>query len=168
VSEPADERYYALGQVVEMAAIMEVSLRMAFCALIGGKYAALVAREQETHWLIETCDVIARHHDELAPAQRDQLRTGLHACRAANRDRNRLVHEAWGKELGGAPTSITSTRRSYQIVGRAWTAQEIRTVADSIGQAQRSLLEAIEDALGQRSLVLAQRLLAEDAEEHGA
>ena len=31
-----DDRIYALGQVVERAAVMEIALRMAFCALIGG------------------------------------------------------------------------------------------------------------------------------------
>jgi hypothetical protein len=43
VSEAQTDRYYALGQVVEMAAVMEIALRMAFCALVGSKYAAVVA-----------------------------------------------------------------------------------------------------------------------------
>jgi hypothetical protein len=52
VTQPSHDRYSALGQVVEMAAVMEVSLQMAFCALLGSKYAAVVAGSQEAHWLI--------------------------------------------------------------------------------------------------------------------
>jgi len=168
MTEPADDRYYALGQVVEMAAIMEISLRMAFCALAGTRYAAVIAREQETHWLIENSDAIVRHHDDLSEEQREAIRSGLRACQAANRDRNRLVHEAWGKEPGRAPTSIQSERESYRIVGRTWSAGEIRAVADAILKAQRALLTAIEDSLGPGSLKTADQLLAEDTDQHHA
>ncbi len=75
---------------------MEVALRMAFCTLVGGPYAAVIAGSQETHWLIENCDAVVRRHDELTAEQRDSIRAALQACRQANRDRNRLVHEAWG------------------------------------------------------------------------
>jgi hypothetical protein len=81
---PADDRYAALGQVVETAAIMEISLRMAFCALLGGPYAAVVASRQETHWLIENCEAIARQHAEVPQAGRDAILHALRACRQAN------------------------------------------------------------------------------------
>ena len=44
---PRDDRYYALGQLVETAAVMEIALRLTFCVLVGGKYAAVVGGEQE-------------------------------------------------------------------------------------------------------------------------
>jgi hypothetical protein len=163
VTQPPDDRYAALGQVVETAAVMEISLRMAFCALLGSKYAAVVARGQETHWLIENCEALARRRQELRLGPRDAIRQALRACREANRDRNRLVHDAWSTEAQGTPATIHSTRRSYQITGRPWTAANITAVTDAITTAQRQLLTALEDALGPEHLQVAERLLAEDS-----
>jgi hypothetical protein len=152
-SLPADDRYAALGQVVETAAIMEISLRMAFGALLGGRYAAVVASRQETHWLIENCEAVARQHAELPQARREAIAHALRACRQANHDRNRLVHDAWGTGPGGGPVVIRSARRSYEIAGPAWDAGQIAAVAAAISGAQALLLAAIEDALGPGSLV---------------
>jgi hypothetical protein len=152
-SLPADDRYAALGQVVETAAIMEISLRMAFGALLGGRYAAVVASRQETHWLIENCEAVARQHAELPQARRDAIAHALRACRRANHDRNRLVHDAWGTGPAGGPVVIRSARRSYEIAGPAWDAGQIAAVAAAISGAQALLLAAIEDALGPGSLV---------------
>jgi hypothetical protein len=162
-----DGRYAALGRLVELAALMEIALRMSFCALIGSTYAAVVAGGQETHWLIETCDALARHRDDLSDAQRVAIRAALRACREANRDRNRLVHDAWGTDADGRPASVLGGQGSYQITGRAWTAAEIQAVADAIASAQRTLLTAIEDALGGGTMRAAERLLAADAAERG-
>jgi hypothetical protein len=145
---PADDRYAALGQVVETAAIMEISLRMAFSALLGGPYAAVVASRQETHWLIENCEAVARQHAELPQAQRDAILRALRACRQANYDRNRLVHDAWGTGPAGTRVVIRSPRRTYEIAGPAWDAAQITAVAAAITGAQALLLAAVEDALG--------------------
>ncbi|HEY2285245.1 MAG TPA: hypothetical protein VGH88_05835 [Streptosporangiaceae bacterium] len=155
-SPPADDRYAALGQVVEMAAIMEISLRMAFGALVGGPYAAVVASRQETHWLIENCEAVARRHAELPQARRDAILHALRACRQANHDRNRLVHDAWGTGPGGGAVVVRSARRSYEIAGPAWDAGQIAVVAAAITAAQAALLTAIEDALGADRLLPAQ------------
>jgi hypothetical protein len=166
MTEPEDDRYYALGQVVEMAAVMEICLRMAFCALVGGEHAAVVAGAQDTHWLIENCEAIARHHEDMPAEQREAIHAALRACQEANRERNRLVHDAWGTGSGGSPAEIRSGRWSYQIRGRGWSAADIKAAADAITGAQQALLAAIEDAFGPGSLQLAERLLAEDAAEH--
>jgi hypothetical protein len=164
---PEDARYAALGRLVEMAAVMEIALRMAFCALIGSRYAAVVAGTQETHWLIENCDAIARHRGDLAEAQRDAIRAALRSCREANRDRNRLVHDAWGTDADGAPAALRGEQGSYQITGRAWTTAEIQAGADAITSAQRSLLAAIEKSIGLGSMSTAEQLLAADSTESG-
>jgi hypothetical protein len=163
---PEDARYAALGQLVEMAAVLEIALRMAFCALIGGKYAAVVAGTQETHWLIENCDAIAHHHEDLSEAHRETVRAALRACRDANHDRNRLVHDAWGTAADGTQASLRGGQGTYLITGRAWTTTQIQAAADAIGGAQRALLAAIEDALGPASMRTAEQLLATDAAEH--
>jgi hypothetical protein len=165
-ADPSDDRFYALGQVVERAAVMEIALRMAFCALIGGRYAAVVAADQETHWLTENCDAVARRHEDIPAVQRERIRAALRACREANRDRNRLVHEAWGTGPGGAPAAMASVEHSYQIAGRLLTVAEIRATADAMLGAQQELLAAIEDALGSDTMQAVARLLTAEAAEH--
>jgi hypothetical protein len=166
LSDRQDDRFYALGQVVERAAVMEIALRMAFCALIGGSQAAVVAASQEAHWLIENCDALARKSEEIPADRREQIRAALRACREANRDRNRLVHEAWSTGPDGGPTAMQSLRHSYQITGRLWSIEEIRESAAAMLSAQQALLAAIEDALGSGRLEAAERLLAAEAAEH--
>jgi hypothetical protein len=160
-----EDRYAALGQLVEAAAVMEIALRMAFCVLLGSNSAAVVAGGQETHWLIENCDAIARHRTDLSVAQRETIRTALHACRVANRDRNRLVHDAWGTAPDGTPAAVLGGQGRYQITGRTWSAAAIRAVGDAIAGAQRTLVTAIEDALGTTSVRTAAQQLAADIAE---
>jgi hypothetical protein len=164
---PRDDRYYALGRLVETAAVMEIALRLAFCVLVGGKYAAVVAAEQETHWLIETCDDVTRDHDDLPVPQREAIRAALRACREANRDRNRLVHDAWGTGPDGTPATFSGGQQSYQISGRVWNITQIQTAADAIASAQHVLLAAIEDSLGLSSVRAAEQQLAAYAVERG-
>lgn len=161
----ADTRYAALGQVVEAAAVMEIALRMTFCALIDSDYAAVVAGGQETHWLIENCDTIARHRPDLAVAQRGTIRAALQACRDANRDRNRLVHDAWGTGPDGTPAALLGGQGSYVITGRTWTTAAICAASDAIVGAQRSLLAAIEEALGTTRVRSAAQQMAADITE---
>ncbi|MFY9891315.1 MAG: hypothetical protein WAK71_23590 [Streptosporangiaceae bacterium] len=161
----SDDRIYALGQVVERAAVMEIALRMAFCALIGGRYGAIVAGSEEAHTLIENCDAITRQHTGIQPDQQGAIRAALRACRGANHERNRLVHDAWGTRQDGAPATLHSARRSYQITGRTWSVDQIRGAAEAITDAQRSLLDAVEDALGPASLQAAAEMLAQHASQ---
>jgi hypothetical protein len=151
---PRDARYQALGQVTEEAAVLEIALRMTFRALAGGPYATLIAGGQEMHWLLETCEIITEHHHDLNPAQRRVILDALQACRHANRDRNRLVHDAWGTSADGAPAVISSARHSYAISGRAWTGPQIRAVAQAIVAARQGLLTAVEDGLGPSRLTV--------------
>jgi hypothetical protein len=160
-----DARYAALGQLVEAAAVMEIALRIAFCVLIDSDNAAVVAGGQETHWLIENCDAIARRRADLTETQRETIRAALHGCREANRDRNRLVHDAWGTGPDGAPAVLRGGQASYQITGRAWTAAAIRAVGDAITGAQRTLLGAVEEAAGTGTVRTAGKQLDADIAE---
>jgi hypothetical protein len=168
MTQPRDNRFEALGQVVERAAVMEIALRMAFCTLVGGRYAAVIAGSQETHWLIENCDAVVRRHEDLPGEQRDAIRAALQACRQANRDRNRLVHEAWGTGASGAPSVLESVCHGYRMAGRDWTIAQIRDAAAAISGAQDALLGAVEAAFAPGSLEAAGQLLAADAAQKGA
>jgi hypothetical protein len=163
MTPPDDHRFGALGLLVERAAVMEIALRMTFCALIGGRYAAIVAAGQETHWLIENCDAVARQRDDIPADRQDEIRSALRACRDANRDRNRLVHDAWGTGPDGTPTVMQSLRHSYQVSGRQWTAEQILAAAQGVGAAQHQLLTTVENALGKGSLETAGQLLGAEA-----
>lgn len=149
--------------MVESAAFVEVSLRMAFCALVGGKYAAVVAGGMETGWLIDNCEAVARQHHELGEPQRTAIVDALGACRQACTGRNRLIHDLWVGRPGSAMT-IRSLRRSYEVTAESRPAGHIRAVADALIRAQHQLLAAVEDALGPESLQLSEQLRAEDAE----
>ncbi|HUB41586.1 MAG TPA: hypothetical protein VMA72_22300 [Streptosporangiaceae bacterium] len=164
--EPRDDRFEALGQVVERAAVMEIALRMAFCTLVGGPYAAAIAGSQDTHWLIENCDTVVRRHADTPADQRNAIRAALHLCREANRNRNKLVHEAWGTGGPGAPTVLQSVCHGYKMAGRDWTIGQIRDAAAAISGAQHALLAAVEDAFGPGCLEAAGQLLAADAADH--
>jgi hypothetical protein len=167
-TDPPDDRFEALGQVVERAAVMEIALRMAFCTLVGGDFAAAVAGNQETHWLIENCDAVVRRHAEKTADQRDAIRAALRLCREANRERNRLVHEAWGTGAHGEPAALRSVCHSFRIAGREWTVAQIRDAAEAISAAQHALLAAVEDVFGPGCLLAAGQLLAADAvQDHG-
>ena len=159
-----DDRYEALGQVVEAAAVLEIALRMAYVALAGGGLAAIVAGGQEAHWLIDTCEILARRHSELSDDERDAIRVALRACREASHDRNRLVHDAWGMAVDGSAVTVASRTTSYEIAGRPWAIADIRQVAAGIAAAQQDLLSSVEDALGPAALQTAQRQLAADAQ----
>jgi hypothetical protein len=161
--EPRDDRFEALGQVVERAAVMEVALRIAFCTLVEGPYGAAIADRQDTHWLIENCDTVVRRHAEKTASQRDAIRAALHLCREANRERNKLVHEAWGTGGPGAPTGLRSVCHGYKMAGRDWTIAQIRKAAEAISGAQNALLAAVEDVFGPACLEAAAQLLAADA-----
>ena len=162
---PDDGRYGALGRLVELAALMEIALRMAFCVLIGSTYAAVVAGGQETHWLIDNCDAIVRHRADLTGAQLEAIRAALRACRDANRDRNRLVHDAWGTGPDGTPAALLGGQGSYVITGRTWTTAAICAARDAIIGAQRALLAAIEEAFGTAGVRIAAQQLAADIAE---
>jgi hypothetical protein len=58
-----------------MAAMLDRALEQAFCALIGSKYAALVASGQNTSWLIDHCRVLADAHGEFPESSRQAIRT---------------------------------------------------------------------------------------------
>jgi hypothetical protein len=167
MTRPADDvRFSALGQLVERAAVMEIALRMTFCALVGGRYAAVVAAGQETHWLIESCDALARQRRDIPQDRRDAIRAALQACRDANRNRNRLVHDAWGTGPDGTPAVMQSLRHSYLVSGRQWDAGQILAAATGVAEAQQQLLTSVEEALGHESLETAGQLLSAET-RHG-
>ena len=77
----------ALGKITESGTTMEWVLRLAFCCLVGSKYAAVVAGGQSAGWLIEQCDALAEVNREITEESRKLLRAALSACRSASQQR---------------------------------------------------------------------------------
>jgi hypothetical protein len=143
------ERRVALGLVIEQSTIMEDCLRTAFCSLLGGPYAAVVAGGQGAEWLIANCKAVARVHRGITEDQRAAIKAALEDCSAANQRRNTLVHglKAAGRATDGSFFTFRSRKGSHRAEREPWTAAETQSVAAALWQAAVSLTETMEDAL---------------------
>jgi hypothetical protein len=92
VKDMQTQRLLALGTVITVSGAMEDVLRDAFCALVGSKFAAVVAGGQGADWLIGYCRALVEAHVELPEASRNSVKDALQLCRSANERRNQLVH----------------------------------------------------------------------------
>src|SRR2546430_319323 len=125
-----ERRLIALGRVAENSANLEMTLRMALCALVGSKYAAIVAAGQQTAWLIEQSRAIVKAHREISPEDRARLIDILEACAQANASRRTLIHHAWGTRPPDDAAQLGSSYRDYRLrVSGSITAEHVESVA---------------------------------------
>ncbi len=143
-----DKLQHALGGVVLESAYLERTLRAAFSALVGSKYAAVVDGRWAAAALIDDCEQITRHHTGIAESARERLLAALQACREANRRRNRVIHNAWATRPGGVMVTLRAGRQSHDVSVTARTLTEVRQLADQVGDAADLLKAALTGALG--------------------
>jgi hypothetical protein len=143
-----DELQHALGAIVLEAAYLERVLRAAFSALVGSKYAAVIDGRLMTATLIEDCEQIARHHTDIPAPAKETLLATLRACREANRERNRVVHDTWATRPGNVMVTLHGGRKSHDVTVTARTLDEVRQVADQVASAAHALGAAMVTALG--------------------
>ena len=143
-----DELQHALGAVVLESAYLERTLRAAFSALVGSKYAAVIDGRWAAAALIEDCEQVARHHTEMAEPARETLLAALKACHEANRQRNRVIHDAWAVRPGDLMVTLRGNRKSHEVTVTARTLVEVRQLADQVGDAADELRAAMTTALG--------------------
>jgi hypothetical protein len=143
-----DELRHALGGVVLEAAYLERILRAAFSALVGSKYAAVVDGRLTTAALIEDCERIIRYHTGIPERAKEALLTALRACRQANKERNRVIHDTWATRPGSAMVTLHEERRSHDVTITARTLNEVRRLADQVADAADELRTAMTTALG--------------------
>jgi hypothetical protein len=163
-SDPADymrtERLLALGSVITASGAMEDLLRDAFCALVGSKFAAVVAGGQGADWLIGYCKDLIDAHMELPEASRESVKAALQLCRSANERRNQLVHGA--KTASGQPDGafqvLKSRRHQYKLHVEQWTPAQIDDVVHALVHAYQELLTAMLHAVGPDIAVLSDQL----------
>jgi hypothetical protein len=163
-----DELQHALGGIVLESAYLERVLRASFSALTGSKYVAAIDGRMAAHALIEDCHRIARVHTEIPEAARNALADALDACDAANRKRNRVIHDAWAYRSDGPMVTIQSQRDSREVTIAVPTIGELTEMAGQIGQAAASLAAALTSALGADSLRIEDQLRLELGHEVNA
>ena len=137
----------ALGKITESGTTMEWVLRLAFCCLVGSKYAAVVAGGQPAGWLIEQCDALAEVNREITEESRKLLRAALSACKSASQQRNTLIHGEKAPRADGRIITSLSRRRTHIARSDSWTLETIEAVSGALGKAASALYKAIEDGL---------------------
>jgi hypothetical protein len=163
-----DELKCALGGVVLESAHLERVLRGTFSALVGSKYAAVFDGRMTAHTLIEDCHHIARVHTGLSESARAELSEALNACDAANRQRNRVIHDSWAYRPGSALVTLQSQRDSQDVTVITRSLAELADLADQIAAAVGKLAAAVTGALGADSLRIEDQLRAELGHDIGA
>jgi len=148
----ASDLQRAIGRVVLEAAYLERVLRMAFSALMGSKYAAVVDNRLMASALIEDCRRIAEVHSGVSAAEREALITSLRQCELVNHARNRAIHDDWACRPGNVVVTLQSGGSSHEVTVTAQTVSEVDELADRIGSAADQLAAAVAAALGPDNL----------------
>ena len=143
-----DELRHALGGIVLEAAYLERTLRSAFSALVGSKYAAVVDERLMAAALIEDCERITRYHTGMPAAARAAVLAALQSCHEANRERNRVIHDTWATRPGNPVVTLHGGRRSHDVQVTARTLDEVRHVGGQLAEAAEQLQAAMETAMG--------------------
>jgi hypothetical protein len=143
-----DELQHALGGVVLESGYLERTLRTAFSALVGSKYAAVVDGRLTAAALIEDCERLARYHTAIPPAAKDALLTALRACHEANKERNRVIHDTWATRPGSVMVTLQGGRASHEVTITARTLAEVAQLAGRVADAADALRAAMTAALG--------------------
>lgn len=139
-----DELQHTLGGVILEAAYLERVLHAAFSALVGSKYAAVVDGRLTAAALIEDCEQLTR----IPQPAKDVLLAALRACREANRERNRVIHDTWATRPGSVMVTLQGGRRSHDVTVSVRTLTEVRQLADQVADAASGLKVAMTAALG--------------------
>jgi hypothetical protein len=156
-----DELQHALGGIVLESAYLERVLRASFSALTGSKYTAAIDGRMTAHTLVEDCHRIGQVHTGLSPAAKTALAEALDACDAANRKRNRIIHDAWAYRPGELMVTVQTERDSQDVTVIARTVDELTDVAAEIGSAAAALAAALTSGLGADSLRIEDQLRLE-------
>jgi len=156
-----DELQHALGGIVLESAYLERVLRTAFSALVGSKYAAVIDGRLTAAALIEDCEQITEHHADISESAKDALLAALRVCHEANRERNRVIHDAWATRPGNVMVTLQGGRKSHDVTVTARTLAEVRRLADQIADAADELKAAMNTAFGSGWVLIEDQLRQE-------
>jgi hypothetical protein len=151
----------AIGGVVLESAYLERVLRAAFSALIGSKYAAVIANRLMASALIDDCRRVAEVHSGIGASERDGLIASLHHCESVNHARNRVIHDDWAFRPGNVKVTLQSGDSSHEVTVTAETVSQLDDLAARIGRAADQVAAAVLAALGPASLLIDDQLRQE-------
>jgi hypothetical protein len=160
-SDPEDVLLRGLGRVVRAASQLDHSLRTLFCALVGSKYAAVVAAGQPMEWLHTSCMALLKAHREMAPEHKEKLAALLRDAKAAADRRNRLVHDLWGYSPNGM-FLVRSRRGTHERAAQPVTLEEIESVERDLAHVSDGLDRVVANTLGGGALLMEAQLRWED------
>ena len=143
-----DELQHALGSVVLEAAYLERTLRVAFSALVGSKYAAVVDGRLTASALIEDCERLTRYHTGIPAPAKEAVLAALRACHDANRDRNRVIHDTWATRPGSVLVTLPGGGESHEVTVTVRELAEVRRLAGLLASTADALRAAMTTALG--------------------
>jgi len=132
-----DELRHALGGVVLGSAYLERTLRAAFSALVGSKYAAVVDGRLTASALIEDCERLTRYHTGILAPAKEAVLAALRVCHEANRDRNRVIHDTWATRPGNVMVTLQGGRASHEVMVTVRTLAEARQLRRPGGRGSR-------------------------------
>lgn len=159
---PAPDELQALGSVIRAASQFEHELGVAFCALVGSKYASILVGNKTSSGLIEDCRALAKVQRELDQQAKDAICSALSRCAEANTKRNRLIHNMWASGPEGVSHQLQRQRHGYDISSRPVTKEEIASVARDLTRSSVELNGAIFDSFGPDRATLEVQLRWED------
>jgi hypothetical protein len=96
--------------------MMDRALEMTFCALVGSKFAAVVAGGQNTSWLVDYCRALVKAHAELSDAERKAVTDALTACQAEADKRGVLVHSIMSADGPESVVAIKGAKRTHRLL----------------------------------------------------
>ena len=147
---------------------MEGVLRAAFSALVGSKYAAVVDGRLTASTLIDDCKRLTRYRMDIPAHAKDVVLAALEECHEANRQRNRVIHDAWATRPGDVPVTLPARQISHEVTVTARTLGRVRQLADRVASAADALKAAMTEALGSGWVVVENQLRQELGHDIGA
>jgi hypothetical protein len=165
---PVDEdeqRYAALGRLVEAASSLEAGLRSTFCALVGSKYATIAAAGRSVDDLIETCSALTKANREISEPGRDEILSALRRAKPANARRNRLVHDVWVfGHPDGAPRLMKSTRGDHTLPITSTSVAEVEQLSQTLLGIEFDLHDALVREVGPERATIESQLRWEESQ----
>jgi hypothetical protein len=153
-----------LGKVTQQSALLDQGLEVAFCALVGSKYAVIIASSQNSDWLNRHCVGLVNAHRELSEDQRTALMAALKQCSKAAAQRNELVHAIFAAGSDTNYLRVKGGRATHTVtvaLEPLWKFDDV--ISDLVG-ADHTLRLALTRAFGAEPLKLWTQLRMEDHE----
>ena len=150
------------GRVVCASSMADVTVRRAFCGLLGSKYAAVIAGGRMMSDLIQMSTAIVKVHREMSESDRVEVLNALRDCSTANEPRNRFIHDQLAY-LDDRVIQVRSQRLRYDDQLSFASIDDIRNAAESITQASGRLVGKIVGALGDEAWYRTFEMQFEDA-----